>query len=131
MSKLLSAAAVLALLSAAPAFAQTAPAAQGIPASQPNDANVLSTPSPADNNPRAAGVGEAGDAVNPLATSSTANPPAAPSATEAGSPVAAQVPADDSSQLVANAPVPDTPANRARFGGPMSRAGRATSASGD
>ena len=34
-------------------------------------------------------------------------------------------------QTVTNGPVPDTAANRARFGGPMSRAGRHTSAAGN
>jgi UrcA family protein len=34
-------------------------------------------------------------------------------------------------QTVTNGPVPDTPANRARFGGPMSHAGRHTAAAGN
>jgi len=34
-------------------------------------------------------------------------------------------------EIVANAPVPDTPANRARYGGPMSRAGRLTAPVGN
>ena len=33
--------------------------------------------------------------------------------------------------LVASQPVPDTPTNRTRFGGPMSRAGRMTAPIGD
>ena len=33
--------------------------------------------------------------------------------------------------VVASPPVPDTPENRARYGGPMSRAGRHTAAIGD
>lgn len=34
-------------------------------------------------------------------------------------------------EIVANAPVPDTPANRALYGGPMSRAGRMTAPVGN
>jgi len=34
-------------------------------------------------------------------------------------------------ELVTNGPIPDTPANRARFGGPNSHGGRRTAASGD
>jgi hypothetical protein len=34
-------------------------------------------------------------------------------------------------QVVSNGPVADTPENRQRFGGPMSRAGRRTSAKGN
>lgn len=34
-------------------------------------------------------------------------------------------------ELIASAPVPDTPANRAKFGGPMSNAGKRTAARGN
>jgi hypothetical protein len=34
-------------------------------------------------------------------------------------------------QLITNGPVPDTPANRARYGGPMSYSGRMTAPVGD
>jgi UrcA family protein len=43
----------------------------------------------------------------------------------------AAAPASYTSQTITNGPVPDTPANRARFGGPMSNAGKHTSARGN
>jgi hypothetical protein len=65
----------------------------------------------------------------------TLPPPAAPeaaSATQAG--VSASVTVGDSGVVnttVANAPVPDTPDNRAKYGAPMSHAGRATQPAGN
>ena len=72
-------------------------------------------------------------------TSSAPPPDAAPSATAAGvdtstGPVSAdQLPtgqaralAAGDNRLVTNGPVPDTQANRAKYGGPMSNAGRHT-----
>jgi hypothetical protein len=75
----------------------------------------------------------------------TAQPAAAP---EVSAPASAYVPATPTvrsydakaaseniqpvaTELVTNGPIPDTPANRARYGGPNSAGGRATSASGD
>jgi UrcA family protein len=43
----------------------------------------------------------------------------------------AAAPASYTSQTVTNGPVPDTAANRARFGGPMSNAGKHTAARGN
>ncbi|MGH7022762.1 MAG: hypothetical protein ACREEB_04125 [Caulobacteraceae bacterium] len=73
------------------------------------------------------------------ATTDQYAPPAATSATSAGvntstGPIPAdQLPpgqanalANGDNQLVTNGPVPDTPANRAKYGGPMSNAGRHT-----
>ena len=51
---------------------------------------------------------------------------AAPSAQSFG----AQASAEEST-LAASAPIPDTPANRARYGGPRSHAGRRTAANGN
>ncbi|HEY7900413.1 MAG TPA: hypothetical protein VIC25_04435 [Caulobacteraceae bacterium] len=39
--------------------------------------------------------------------------------------------ANGDNQMVTNGPVPDTPANRAKYGGPMSRAGRHTKPAGN
>lgn len=58
------------------------------------------------------------DAAPPL-------PPAAPAATEYAEPVSA------TTRLVTNGPVPDTPENRARYGDPMSRAGKLTAPAGN
>jgi hypothetical protein len=60
-----------------------------------------------------------------------ATPPAAAMpATQAGTPVAATTDASGV-QVVASAPVPDTPANRAKYGKPMSHAGRHTAPAGN
>ncbi len=91
----LAATALLALL-AAPAFAQTMPA-DSTPAAPVNAMPTDSTP--------------------PAAT-------AAPSATDAGTPVSATV------QTVTNGPVPDTPATRAMYK-PLSHAGRHTKPAGN
>ncbi|HXQ10013.1 MAG TPA: hypothetical protein VN805_03335 [Caulobacteraceae bacterium] len=74
--------------------------------------------------------------------------PTAPSAAQAATPASASIgaggvtssptPADDAYKLkagdptvVSNNPIPDTPANRRLYGGPMSNGGRHTAASGD
>ena len=46
-----------------------------------------------------------------------------------GAPVSSLTAGDAS--VVSNGPVPDTPANRAKYGKPMSRAGRMTQAAGN
>lgn len=68
----------------------------------------------------------------------SAPPPAAPSAAAAGVNTSGPVPADQlppgqatalaagDNQVVTNGPVPDTAANRAKYGRPMSNAGRRT-----
>lgn len=68
---------------------------------------------------------------------------AAPAASGYGANTAAQVPADQlppgqaaalaagDNHLLTNGPVPDTPANRAKYGGPMSHAGRRTAPAGN
>jgi len=54
------------------------------------------------------------------------------SATTAGEDTSASVPAATyETRMVTNGPVPDTPENRARFGEPMSHAGKRTAASGN
>jgi hypothetical protein len=73
----------------------------------------------------------------------SAPPPAAPSATMAGVNTSGPVPADQlppgqasalaagDNQMVTNGPVPDTRANRAKYGRPMSNAGRKTKPAGN
>lgn len=46
-------------------------------------------------------------------------------------PAADQAPGTVSTDLITNGPVPDTPENRARFGGPNSRSGQMTAPSGN
>jgi hypothetical protein len=64
-------------------------------------------------------------ATDPLAPYGPIQAAPAQSATQAGTPVSATTDANGM-QIVASAPVPDTPANRAKYGKPMSRAGRLT-----
>jgi hypothetical protein len=73
----------------------------------------------------------------------SAPPPPAPAATTAGVNTSGPVPADQlppgqasalaagDNQMVTNGPVPDTPANRAKYGKPMSNAGRHTKPAGN
>jgi hypothetical protein len=79
--------------------------------------------------------------VNPPATDAAPAAPAAPQtdatapaaatpATQAAAPVSATTDAGNT-QVVANAPIPDTPANRAKYGHPMSRAGKMTKPAGN
>jgi|SRR5579863_10352126 hypothetical protein len=76
--------------------------------------------------------------------STTAAPSAAQAATSASATIGAggvtssPTPADEAYKLkagdpnvVSNAPIPDTPANRHMYGGPMSNAGRHTAPTGD
>jgi len=67
--------------------------------------------------------------VNPPATSDATMTPAAP-APDTSESAAAPAPAT-TVQVVTNGPIPDTAANRARYGGPKSHAGRRTKASGN
>ncbi|HEV2366045.1 MAG TPA: hypothetical protein VGS12_17815 [Caulobacteraceae bacterium] len=70
--------------------------------------------------------------------------PATPSAANAGVNTSGQIVSGDEvtpaqaqaldqglDRTTTNGPVPDTPANRARYGGPMSRAGRLTAPAGN
>jgi hypothetical protein len=73
----------------------------------------------------------------------SASPPQAPYAASAGVNTSGAVPADQlppaqasalaagDNRMVTNGPVPDTRANRARYGGPMSNAGRRTRPAGN
>jgi hypothetical protein len=73
----------------------------------------------------------------------SAPPPQAPYAAAAGVNTSGAVPADQlppgqaaalaagDNRMVTNGPVPDTRANRARYGGPMSNAGRRTRPAGN
>ena len=107
--------------------------------------------------PIAAHAQTADTEVNPPAASAPAMPAPAASATQAGVPASSvsdsaaplgspanpipqssPTPVDQASSLtagdatvVSNGPVPDTPANRAKYGKPMSHAGRMTQAAGN
>ena len=62
----------------------------------------------------------------------TAAAPAAPAATAVPDQVQTPAPAATVvAATVTNGPIPDTPANRAKYGGPMSHAGKKTQAAGN
>ncbi len=69
------------------------------------------------------GVGAA--SANPYGNTSVNPSAAAPSAPASGQP------ASFTSTTVSNGPVPDTPENRAKYGAPMSNAGKRTAPSGN
>ncbi|MFZ5670108.1 MAG: fasciclin domain-containing protein [Pseudomonadota bacterium] len=71
--------------------------------------------------------------VQDIADETRPEPPAAAAmaAETYAAPVAATAPAYTGPRVVTNGPVPDTPENRARYGGPMSRAGQRTTPSGN
>lgn len=127
---LLSAAAVAAFAVTAPAFAQTAPQDSALAPS------VNDTATPPRTNPDAAGAsamgaGMGGDAsAAPAAApivSSTTTTVVAPSAGANGQDVSATL----TDQMISNGPVPDTAANRAKYGSPLSHAGKLTKAAGN
>jgi hypothetical protein len=65
------------------------------------------------------------------------NPPMAPAATGTATNASGVIndttvaPNGDSNTLVTNGPIPDTPANRAKYGRPMSNAGKRTAPAGN
>jgi hypothetical protein len=100
------------------------------------------------------GIAAAQPATSQGSSDNNANPPAsaqpasAPAASDQGSATAnttaeTAMPANssaanisasvaaDGTQVIASQPVPDTPANRAKYGKPMSNAGKRTPATGD
>jgi hypothetical protein len=65
----------------------------------------------------------------PTVSATTTTEPAAPAATTAGADVSTA--ATFTNLTVTNGPVPDTAENRAKYGPPMSRAGKRTAARGN
>jgi hypothetical protein len=83
-----------------------------------------------------------GSGMNDTSNATSANQAGTPAAAAVGNPntvlESSPTPAADAYQLkagdpnvITNGPVPDTPQNRARFGKPLSNAGRHTAPSGD
>jgi hypothetical protein len=79
-----------------------------------------------------------GEAAPPTAEASALPPAptvsatqAAPAAPTAGADVSATTPATFTNMTVTNGPVPDTRENRAKYGQPLSRAGKRTAARGN
>lgn len=129
------------------AVALTLMAAPQLAAAQPDDAAQnpdAAAPAPSAESPNAGSVGGANAAPsmdNPLLGGPAANAGSAASdasANEAAIPLPSPTPADgqsgltaDSPSVVSNGPVADTPENRAKYGAPMSNAGKRTAARGN
>lgn len=125
-SLLLSAAAVAALAVTAPAFAQSMPQDSALAPS----VNDTATPPRMNPNPAgtpAMGAGIGGDQASAPMVSSTTTTVTAPSAGANGQDVSATL----TNQTITNGPVPDTADNRAKYGAPMSHAGKLTKAAGN
>ncbi|MBV8684181.1 MAG: hypothetical protein JO111_14990 [Caulobacteraceae bacterium] len=71
------------------------------------------------------------DATAPSATASGANTSAQVVSPGEAPPSQVQALASGDNAVVTNGPVPDTPANRARYGGPMSMTGKHTKPAGN
>ena len=67
--------------------------------------------------------------ATPMDSTQPMEPASAPAAVTTGSDVAAREPAQ--TVVIANAPIPDTPENRRKYGGPESHGGKATRAKGN
>jgi hypothetical protein len=85
---------------------------------------AVAQPAPSDN---------AQPPANPPATSDQTPPPAQPAATAQPPSQTTEAPtgAAANTSATAGAPVPDTPANRAKYGQPLSRAGKRTKPAGN
>jgi hypothetical protein len=88
-------------------------------------AQSYSAPPPADTNAATA------ETAAPSATASGMNTSTGPVSADQLPPGQANALAAGDNKLVSNGPVPDTIANRHKYGGPMSRAGRRTAPAGN
>jgi hypothetical protein len=145
-TRLMIASAATAFLLAGAAFAQNAPA--GDTAVNPPSSNQLppgvATGNAATNLSRPSGQAGTGDSTAPSATAPVQGPngasapgvtsPSSDAATvapAAGAPTERAPSANAGTDLISNGPVPDTPANRAKYGQPLSNAGRLTKPAGN
>jgi hypothetical protein len=127
---MIASAATAALLAGA-AYAQNAPA--GDTAVNPPSANQLppgvATGNATTTQGKPSGQAGSGDSTAPSAASPSSD--AASVAPAAGAPAERAPAASAGTDLISNGPVPDTPANRAKYGQPLSHAGRATKPAGN
>lgn len=133
LKHLLAAASAAALIGGA-AYAQDAGASPAPDDAAPTDATPApdrSTPETLPSGvvnpvPDAAGAGADASTMAPAESPPDAMAPAAPSASESGTDVAAVV----QPRILANAPIPDTPENRDKYGEPLSNAGKRSDPNG-
>ena len=122
-TRLMIATATTAALLAGAAFAQSssAPAASGDTAVNP----------PASSDQLPAGVATGNAATNPTPSGQAGGNDATNVAPAAGAPAERAPSATAGTDLISNGPVPDTRANRAKYGMPLSNAGRMTKPAGN
>jgi hypothetical protein len=142
-TRLMIATATAAALLGGAAFAQSAsvnpPASNQLPAGVATGNAAVNEPTPsgqAGTGDVTAPSGSASGAVNSTGSlnsgsSSASSSDAANVAPAAGAPTERAPSATAGTDLISNGPVPDTPANRAKYGQPMSHAGRMTKAAGN
>ena len=121
--------ATAACLIGAAAYAQPASTDTAPPA---GDQSMPQSPPPAASPDMNAGQpGQAGPDMNAPPANAGA-PPSGPADTGSAANTSANVTTDaNGTQVIASQPVPDTPANRAQSGKPMSRAGKRTAPAGN
>jgi hypothetical protein len=128
--RLMIASAATATLLAGAALAQNAPA--GDTAVNPPSANQLPPGAASDNSTAPAAIAPTQGPSSASAPSVNApSSDAASVAPAAGAPAERAPAASAGTDLISNGPVPDTPANRAKYGQPLSHAGRATKPAGN
>lgn len=141
-TRLMIASAATAALLAGAAFAQSDTAVN--PPSSNQLPPSVATGNAATNASRPSGQAGTSDSTAPAATAPTQGPsgaqapgvnsPSSDAATvapAAGAPAQRAPSASAGTDLITNGPVPDTPQNRAKYGQPLSHAGRATKAAGN
>jgi hypothetical protein len=92
---------------------------------------AIAGPDDSMSNQPAAGAPATNDAATPSAQSSGANTSGTILSADQVTPDQAQALQNGDNKLVSNGPVPDTPANRAKYGKPMSNAGKRTAPAGN
>ncbi|HEY1560481.1 MAG TPA: hypothetical protein VGF71_06290 [Caulobacteraceae bacterium] len=91
----------------------------------------LAQAAPDQTSPPQAAPDQAAPAPAPAAETAGVNASTGPVPADQLPPGQASALAAGDNQLITNGPVPDTPANRAKYGGPNSRAGRRTAPAGN
>jgi hypothetical protein len=92
---------------------------------------AIAGPDDSTNNQPVASAPATNDAATPSAQSSSANTSGTVLTGSEVTPAQAQALENGDNKLVSNGPVPDTPANRAKYGKPMSNAGKRTAPAGN
>jgi hypothetical protein len=137
-TRLMIATAMTAALLAGAALAQSSPPARDTAVNPPASSDQLpagaATGNAATNLSTPSGQAGTGDVTAPAANAPTATSQGADAASvapAAGAPTERAPSASAGADVVSNGPVPDTRANRAKYGSPLSNAGRMTKPAGN